>query len=254
MHSTQDSIYSIILIGFTLGISLIGFIVSLLYLYEKRQKRFVEAIEKIKQDYAKTLLETRVEIQEEAMNLIARELHDDLATTLSLINIHLVIMQPEKVEETKEKVNQIRELNMYVLNKMRSFSHLLNSDLIEQKGFAKVFHLLLDNVSKIKTLELQVDITGEEFRFDAGRETIVFRICQEVINNILKHARAKTIKVNVDYLDETLNIDIRDDGIGFDPDEFDSETSSTGWLNIKSRARMINALVHIQSQKGKGQH
>ena len=103
-------------------------------------------------------------------------------------------------------------------------------------------------------MEASLKATGDPVEFDKMKELVLFRILQEALNNVKKHARAKKVEIALQYAPSGLTMQIVDDGIGFDPDQFydtDMESGS-GLRNMNNRAQQIGASFQMDSEKGKG--
>jgi hypothetical protein len=138
---------------------------------------------------------------------------------------------------------------------LKALSASLNTDHIMHIGFVKALENELARLGKLKKCEITFTKTGQEYRLRPEHEIILFRLCQEVLNNVIKYANPKSVKTLINYNPANFELTITDDGIGFDTELADrqrAEKESTGLLNIQKRARLINADIVINSQPGKG--
>lgn len=155
----------------------------------------------------------------------------------------------------REDILETKSLAKQLMAELKALSASLNSDYIMKIGFAQALRSELSRLSGKKKFEVIFTETGKEYSLIAEHEIILFRLCQETLNNILQYAKAKTIKASLVYLPEMFTLSIADDGIGFDIDNVAKQNmmkESTGLINIKKRAKLINAEVNIQSIIGEG--
>ena len=107
----------------------------------------------------------------------------------------------------------------------------------------------LDRFNRLGYLDASMKVTGDVIPINSANEIIIFRILQEFLSNVLKHARASKLFVHLEYNEKTLKISAKDDGVGFDTS---AKTSSSGMETMKGRAELIDAEYSINSEIGKG--
>ena len=118
-----------------------------------------------------------------------------------------------------------------------------------QIGFIESLEQLLHNINKTGKYQsfLVIDEDVNLDILDKSVDVILYRMIQEVINNTLKHAACDTIHVNIGKINQQLKVEIKDNGIGFNTEDIKQENTGVGLNNIFSRAKLINATVHINS-------
>jgi signal transduction histidine kinase len=174
---------------------------------------------------------------------------------VSLININLSAILPQSSEEAKSNILETKSLAKQLLGELKALSASLNTDHILHIGLENALHNELKRIGTAKKYQITFTKTGEDFRLTAEKEIILFRLCQEILNNILKYAKASSIITVINYTNNMMILEISDDGIGFDLNivsALSAERESTGLLNIQKRAKMINAVVEIKSEPEKG--
>jgi signal transduction histidine kinase len=227
----------------------------LLYLFQKRKYDHAREIFNLREQFTQILLQSKLEIQEQILNHIAKELHANFGHLVSLININLSQILPQGSDEMKEGILETKSLAKQLLSELKELSASLNTDHIIHIGFVNALTNELDRLIKLRKYQVKIIKSGEEFRLNPEHEIILFRLCQEVLNNIIKYSKATLISITLDYKPNCLQLTILDNGVGFDVDKALSESSekkSTGILNIKIRAKLIDAQVAINSKKGQG--
>jgi len=256
MQAQNAEIYFIILIGSLLALLLVGFIVAILFLYQRKQHRQEKQLALLRDQYEHELLQSQLEIQEATLKTIAQELHDNIGQVLSVIKLSLSILPIEKNHPAFESVQNCREMINKVIYDMADLTKSLHTDRITQIGIIEAIKFDLDIIRKSGLLKVDFSVSGEEQFMGEQKSIFIFRMFQESINNILKHSRATHIIVSIVYsIDNIFVLKVQDNGVGFNPENKQSQVSSSSGLGLKSlknRARLIGANVSIQSETGKG--
>ena len=248
MQTTNIDLQNTILIVAFIILLLICFIGFVLVIfYYKRKKQQIE----LKKQFAQTLLQSQIEIQEQTLQHISRELHDNLGQVASLIKINLNTLQLSNAEKAAEKIENTLDLTRQLITDIKSLSVSLGSDRIAQTGLAKALQTEVDRLNKIEQFTASYELQGAMPEINNDKAVIIYRMAQEVLNNMVKHSRAKQIKILLIANENLFTLAFNDDGIGFNADE-KMNASGAGLRNLKSRALLINAQLHIQSLPGTG--
>ena len=230
-------------------------IIYFLFLYQKKRFQHNREVLEIREAFNQTLLESKLEIQEQTLDHISKELHANFSHLVSLININLSEILPQSTDTMKENILETKSLAKQLLGELKALSASLNTDHIMKIGFVKAFDNELKRLTKIKKYQITFTRDGDEFHLSAEYEIILFRLCQEVLNNVVEYAKATAITAELNFFSGHLKLTIKDNGIGFDSKEMErlsSEKESTGLLNIKKRACLIKGNVNVESHSGEG--
>ena len=229
---------------FVLLLVISGFFLFRIYL--KRKNKLLLEQERMNIAFEQTLLKSKLEIQEHTFNDISREIHDNIGQVLSLVRINLNTLD---TSVDAEKINLMDDLMGKAIADLRNLSHSLNADHIRNTGWLPPVIKLLGDLQK--TGKYTTNIFYEENLPLPGSDKpiILFRMIQEIINNIIKHAAADIIHLDARKENDKLVIKITDNGKGFDVGK---NPGGVGLQNLKSRAKMINADLVIKSEQGKG--
>jgi two-component system, NarL family, sensor kinase len=233
---------------------LVGFIIGILFLYQRRQNRFQKELDLTKSNYEKETFKAQLEMQEETFQYISQEIHDNVGQFLSLAKLHLNTLNLDQRDSAIEKLNYSADLLTRALDDLRDLSKSLSSDLIRTGGFAKAIEQQVGQLQKIGRFHVLLDIRGEYHYLSEQKEIILFRILQEALNNIIRHSGASEILVFISSINNSVNMRIQDNGRGFD-DSFlrKPKINIIGGINImQKRAKLINADFEIESQPGHG--
>jgi two-component system NarL family sensor kinase len=255
MQDSGPEIYFIIVIGAVLALLLVGFIVSILFLYQRRQHRQEQELTRMREEYEREVLRSQLEIQEESFKTIGQELHDNIGQMLSVVKLSLAVLPLTKAHEAFEPIQNSRQILNKAMTDLADLTKSLHTDRIAQIGLADSIQFELESLRRSGLVEIEFSISGPEQSLDEQKSIFLFRIFQENMNNILKHARAKKVDVSLQYSDHEFVMQIADDGIGFDVQAKKNSALSTAGVGLKSifnRAKLIGAVLDMQSEPGKG--
>jgi two-component system, NarL family, sensor kinase len=243
----QEASYSIILFTlFVLGLIAIIVIAAILY-YNRRKKSQLEQ-EQLQHQFAQTLLQTQIEMQEQTLNKLSQEIHDNIGQVLSLAKINLNTL---KAGET-EKINSTKDLLTKAIHDLRHLSRSMLGEKIAEMGLPNAIEQELKAVEISGQLSTRFHIHGHVLPLDAQRTIILFRIVQEAISNAIKHAGATRLTIELDYTSSHLLITIADDGKGFDQAALDVLKTGIGLKNMQNRTALIKGRFDIQSTPDSG--
>jgi signal transduction histidine kinase len=219
---------------------LVGVVIIAIWRYYHRKS----AHEKALVEFDRTMLQSRLEIQEQTFKTISQELHDNFGQTLTLAKLNLNTLDFKAADTEHEKVKSTVDLLTQTIQSIRDLSKNLHADIISENGLIYALESELKLIEKAGTLKTTLSVTGETEWMDSGKSLIIFRIVQEALNNIVKHANATTIDVKFHFGDE-LRLTIEDNGAGFV--KTDEQKNGSGLRNMSDRARVIGAQFNIQS-------
>ena len=232
-----------ILISIGVLVLLCVVVIFLFVIFQRRKNTLLQEQEDAKKQFEKEIAETQVEIREQTLRNISWELHDNIGQLLTLAKIQLQVATPENIKEVSNTIGK-------GLQEVRALSKLINPDFIKNIELYKVVQLEIDRFNRLNFIKSELNVTGEAHKLDPKIEIILFRILQEFFSNTIKHSKATTLKVNLDYQENSLYITAADNGVGYDTSE-DSQ-KGIGLLNIQNRAKLINAEINFNSEIGKG--
>ena len=244
----------IVIIGTLLFISVLIIIILVLIFYQKRHNYFIIEKKSMETTFQQTLLQTQLEIQEQTLKNISQEIHDNVGQVLTLAKLNLATTTVAE-EAASEKIKTSQQLIGKAIQDLRDLSRSLNTDYVEEMGFVRSVEYELELLQKTGTIATELNIEGTIIKFDKQKELILFRIVQETIHNIMKHAEAKKISAAIDFTKEAVTIIIKDNGKGFDLTPLNDDSNHTfglGLRNMNNRATLIGAKFSIDSIPGTG--
>ena len=196
-------------------------------------------------------LRSMIDGQEYEQQRFSRELHDGLGQALSAIKMQLegsmALTEEDRDKKTKELLRSIDS----TIDEVRRMSNNLQPVLLDNFGLKNALQNLCDEVAKVAPFNLMSGIDEVDFRLGKRSQTYLFRIAQEGLNNIMKHAQASEVGVNFYQHENGLVLSIEDNGTGFDTSNI-GKSKGQGLDNMIQRASLINALIDINSVPEKG--
>jgi|Deesub1362A_J573_1020465.scaffolds.fasta_scaffold00199_5 signal transduction histidine kinase len=223
------------------------------------EKRVLDRTKKIRQAQQKvqTLLKQVITSQEDERKRIARELHDEILQDISvlLIKLDMCKMYPERIDDNR--IEEMKQLVEKIIDDIHDIIKNLRPSILDDLGLDAAIKWLLDKHLSEKGINYFLNMkTVPNKRFDSQVEITLFRIIQESIINIAKHAEANNVFVVIKTTDTLINVDIEDDGKGFDVHSILKSTSGKekglGLLGMKERASILDGKLQICSILGVG--
>ena len=197
-------------------------------------------------------------IQEEERKRIGRELHDDTSQVLYALSRQVDNFSRSNTELTPSISAFLVELRQQLNNmsdSMRRFIHDLRPPMLDDLGLLATLRWQLDNLEKQSGMETNLVVSGVERRFATEVELTIFRIVQEALRNVEKHARASKIEVCIEFGEGKTTISVCDNGVGFDLAGNLADLPRAGKLGLagmEERVRLLDGRMEIDSEPGKG--
>jgi two-component system NarL family sensor kinase len=253
MQQTNQQIIATIVAVVILLIT-IGIIVLLLAVYyTNAKKRLLKEKEVLKTTYEKTILQLRIEVQEQTMQTIGADLHDNIGQLLSLTSLTLSSVELKDLAKAQQKIDSARDLTIQSIKEMRLLGKLLQGDQLISMGLAEAIHYEISWIEKSGKYEVFYTEAGEKPEHsNHDKDLILFRILQEVLNNIIKHSFANQINIKLEYTACGVDLQIIDNGAGFDLFQLPNDQTGMGLHNIRTRAEIVGGEVIIKSEPGEG--
>jgi len=208
-------------------------------------------------DRRKFLSRRLVELLEKDRSDIAMALHDHVGQLLTGCKIGFELLQGElSTDPASEKIDTIKKNLGEAISFLRNISHGLRPTALDQFGLVPSIRTLVEDMSTTSGVRITFFTKGIKDRLDPERELTLYRITQESLNNIVKHAQAERAFVNIARRNDTIHLTIEDDGTGFNYKEktrvLDSQKGPLGLHIMKERAIQVGGTLWVETQKGKG--
>jgi signal transduction histidine kinase len=200
------------------------------------------------------LLKQIVSAQEAERQRIARELHDATGQSLTAIGLGLRGISNTFRQDTDKAAENLRQLEGLVARSLDELQHLI-ADLrpshLDDLGLPAALRWYAGEIQSRVPLSITVDINGEPCPIDSAANTALFRVAQEALTNVVKHAQATNVTVRLSYLPSMVMLQVEDDGCGFDV-LIQARRPAWGLLGMEERATLLGGHVAVKSQPGHG--
>jgi signal transduction histidine kinase len=248
----DTSLIPLLIAGSIVTTLFVFYIILFIIINKNKHRRYQMEKKEMEFRFANELLLTRLEVQEQALNQVSQEIHDNIGQTLSIAQLNLLsINKNNDVLLHAELIENSKSLLAKAITDLRNVSHVLNSDNINRIGLEESIKKELNYLSSFRNLKFEVTTSGEPDNLSDEKELMVFRIAQEALANIAKHANASFVQVNLQYQPSSFAMEIKDNGIGFNADEKKKdERSGIGLSNMKQRAAVMEGDFILSSGSG----
>ena len=233
-------------------IGLALFIILFTILFTRRKNKLIKDKLRMQSEFQQTLLQAQIEIQEQTLKTISQEIHDNIGQVLSLAKLNLNTFEKTENITNQTKIDNTKQLVSKAIVDLRHLSRSMYGDQLQELGLPAAIDNELTILQNTKQYKTQLEVKGDVYKMEPQKETIIYRMVQEAINNCIKHARAKKIIVNLLYESDNFSLNIQDDGIGFDPKALSALTNGMGLKSMQNRASMIGGACTIQTEINKG--
>ncbi|WP_299556047.1 sensor histidine kinase [Seonamhaeicola sp.] len=242
---------SLVLLGFG------GITFFLIQKNTKRKQKLAEQEKALESQKLATVLKEQellsidamIEGQEKERQRIANDLHDDLGGLMATVKLHFNALKDKQTPELYDKTTTLLD---EAYQKIRSIAHAKNSGVIAKQGLLKAVNQMAEKVSAANKITIDVIDHGLENRLENSLELTIFRIIQELVTNIIKHANATEATIHLTNHEETLNIMVEDNGKGFNPSQITTRHKGMGISSIDKRVEHLNGTMTIESELKKG--
>jgi signal transduction histidine kinase len=232
---------------------------------EQRVKQRTNELEELDQQLRERdkersdLLEKIITAQEEERRRIARELHDEVSQTLTGLVMSLGSAEAllRRAPAVKQRLQALRSLTSEAVEEVRRLIQDLRPSLLDDLGLVAAIGWYVENHLAPAGVKAELETQGFDRRLPPTVEITLFRVVQEAITNIIKHAQAKTAYIRLQFTHSAIEGSIKDDGVGFNADTLRPERRrgmAVGLLGMEERISLLEGKLNIESQPGGGTH
>jgi len=193
-----------------------------------------------------------IETEEKERTRIARELHDGLGQQLSAAKMNIASLKSRISQQDPDQIDLVENAVLLVddaVREVRSISHNMMANALIKNGLASAVRDFVQKMSAGGSIRTDLEIVGLQDRLDPTLEMMLYRVLQELVNNILKHAQASVVSIQLIRHDSSIVLQVEDNGIGFTPE---SANDGIGLANIRSRVEILQGSFYVDSQPGHG--
>jgi len=244
MQNKYSEIIGVIIASICLALLLVGVIITMLVIYRRRQYQ-----------HQQELLNARLEIQENIFKNLSEEIHDNIGQELSVLKLTLSVISLKREEEAEKFITESKGMVNHIISSISDLSKSLHTDRVLRIGIIEAVRFELEKIEKTNLFKTFFTYADVDFQINPGNEIFLFRIIQEILNNIIKHSSAQNIYADLIYKENRIIFTFTDDGKGFDVREAMQRPSSNrgiGLTSMVNRAKLIGGQFSVVSQPGKG--
>ncbi|HEY5232785.1 MAG TPA: sensor histidine kinase [Verrucomicrobiae bacterium] len=226
---------------------------------KKSEHHYSELLEKseLLQKQLRQLSRQILSAQEEERKRISRELHDVIAQTLTAINVRLAALKKESALTTKNLDRNIASTQRLVeksVDIVHQFARELRPAVLDDLGLIPALHSFVKIFSKRTRLHVHLKVFAGVEELEIAKRTVFFRVAQEALTNVARHAHARRVEVNFHKVHNTAHMEIKDDGKSFSVERalYANTGKRLGLLGMRERAEMVGGTFCVESEPGKG--
>jgi len=194
-------------------------------------------------------------LQEEERRRISRDLHDDINQRLALLSIDIEMLEqqlPDASDRTVRTVRTIQDRIVELSDNVRRLAYQFHPSILDDLGLSIALRRLVDDFQTRTGIEAR--FIGKDIPKHVAKDVVtsLYRVAQEGLANISRHARAKNVRVELQRVRDGLQLMMSDDGVGFDMNRHDGQRGSLGLLSMRERVSLVAGTLSIQSTPGEG--
>ena len=225
-----------------------AFILIMVISYRKREIHYLAEKKRIQDEYESQLLKSQIEVQEQTFKQISRELHDNIAQLLSTSKMLIGLVEMQLKEYTPDTLKTANATLSNALSELRSLAKVLDQDWLSKFNLIDNLKNEVNRLKHIKNFEIHF-LVPEEIKLKKEQQVLVFRIIQEAIQNICKHANANCIDITIKTQNNLIVISIEDDGQGIHKN---NKFNGLGLDNMRYRTQLLNGNIHWKQRNPQG--
>jgi len=221
-------------------------------LFAAQQSR-LEALEQ-QEEIRRELLRHTVQAQEDERARIARELHDETSQVLTAFTLELATLRElaKRKPQMEKTVEKLQDLSRRMSQGLYGLVRDLRPAQLDDLGLVPALKSHLESECSPKGLQVTLEVTGTQTRLDSLIETVLFRVAQEALTNVTRHAETNEANLRLDYAPEAVTLGVLDSGKGFDPNEPLHPPRGWGLEGMRERVEAVGGQLNLYSAPGRG--
>lgn len=218
---------------------------------ESKRKEAEQMLFEAEKDLSRLVLRAH----EEERKRVSRELHDGIGQSLYSILMTLNVASSEISASNQTKcLDEAKKMTSNAMNEVKDIAHSLRPSSLDDLGFLPALNTYVAQYKKTYSIEVNLNVVGDQKRLDSEVETALYRICQESLMNVAKYARASIIDVTIDNSEQEIVLTVHDNGIGFAIDDYlkSDGRKGIGLFSMNERAELLGGSFYIDTAINKG--
>ncbi|WP_413666799.1 sensor histidine kinase [Mucilaginibacter sp. Mucisp86] len=235
MKQTNDDIRLLLFMGIAVMLSLFASILLIFIFFQRKKYQYQQKIQKLHQTQQNQLIEAAVRSEETERHRIAEELHDEVGAILSASKLHLQAVKINVIDKNNEpRYEKGQELLDMAIKQVRGISHNLHSSILKEFGLNEAIRHFVEKIANNDLIFITTDLDDSYATETNENDISIYRMVQELMNNILKHARPQKIHITSIYNQDALNISIFHNGKGLSHAQYEELKFNKQGLGLKA--------------------
>ncbi len=193
-----------------------------------------------------------VRVQEEERRYVTRELHDEIGQSLTALNLSLQLATHAPPDQVTARLQEVQEMIADLIHRTRELSLALRPAMLDDLGLRTSLEWFFGRYTRQTQINVDFKHDGLDQRCGEDIDTAVFRIIQEALTNVARHAQIDKVQVQLKCDKDTFNIIIQDDGVGFEVEQVLHQSLSSGLSGMEERVDALSGTIYIESEPGAG--
>lgn len=217
--------------------------------------KYMKRVEDSRRLTEKMFLNAIIQAEEKERKRFAKDLHDGLGPLLSTVKMSVSTLAQLEHDSSSEEIVKNTELVINeAIKSLKEISNNLSPHVLDNFGLLRAITNFCNKINTTKAVHIQIDSNLNSDRFESNTEVVLYRVLCELINNTIKHARAKNIHINLNKEEKYVTIVYKDDGKGFDVKKMTERSpgSGMGMSNVFSRINSLKGEISIESNRENG--
>ena len=249
MNQGESSIQFIIIVGISVMLLLMVSVLLAVLINQRKKSQHRTAMEKLREHQQNQLIEAAVRSEELERHRIAEILHDEVGAILSSAKLHLLGIKAEQLDERDQQLHEKgRELLNDVIQQVRGISHNLHSNILKEFGLNEAIRHFIKKVTEGTIIHASTALDDNYQTLNADDDISMYRIVQELINNILKYANATEFLISSVLHNNELDLVVFHNGEGLSQQQFEElryQKEGLGLKNIQNRIILLKGTIHF---------
>lgn len=250
MDQSTDIRYLVIIVIAVMILLFTSFLVALIFSQRKKMK-YQASMEKMRTQQKDKLIEAAVRSEESERHRIAETLHDEVGAILSSAKLHLLGIKEVNLDARDKVLHEKgRELLNDVIHRVRGISHNLHSNILKEFGLNEAIRHFLKKITQGTVIEASTELDDRYITENADNDISIYRIVQELINNILKYSKASQLHISSTLSEQELTLVVFHNGEGLTQEQFEKlryEKEGLGLKNIQNRIILLKGKINFSN-------
>ena len=205
-----------------------------------------------REEQVRSLAAHLLQAEEEERRRLSRELHDEAGQSMLFLRLHLEMLEKSAPPDLQPKLAEAREVAERIIAEVRRIIAALHQSVVEELGLPAAIRRLSARFRKLYPVKLRLRLTPDGARLPREMETAIYRVVQECYQNIAKYSEASRINLLLRSTDTLLELNVEDDGVGFEVDRAVAQPKSFGLKGMRERVALLGGRLEIRSSPGHG--